>query len=51
MWKYGGDVNDVLDYFDNIIKEYSLLIGSEEFLDVLEKELKILEYDLIELVN
>ncbi|MCD0151957.1 DNA repair protein RecN, partial [Streptococcus agalactiae] len=35
--KYGGDVNDVLDYFDNITKEYSLLTGSEESSDALEK--------------
>ncbi|WP_025197005.1 DNA repair protein RecN [Streptococcus agalactiae] len=49
--KYGGDVNDVLDYFDNITKEYSLLTGSEESSDALEKELKILEHDLIESAN
>jgi len=28
--KYGGSVDDVLEYYDNITKEYNLLTGSDE---------------------
>jgi DNA repair protein RecN (Recombination protein N) len=45
--KYGGSVDDVLDYFDNISKEYSLLTGNEESTDDMEKELKLLEKELV----
>lgn len=45
--KYGGSVDDVLDYFDNISKEYSLLTGNEESTDDMEKELKVLEKELV----
>lgn len=45
--KYGGSVDDVLDYFDNISKEYGLLTGNEESTDDMEKELKLLEKELV----
>ena len=38
--KYGGSVNDVLEYFDNIVKEYQMLTGSNSSSNDLEKELK-----------
>ena len=28
--KYGGSVDDVLDYYENITKEYNLLTGNDE---------------------
>ncbi|MGT2865978.1 DNA repair protein RecN [Streptococcus fryi] len=46
--KYGGSVNEVLHYFDNISREYHLLSGSDKSTDDLEKELKLLEKQLIE---
>lgn len=45
--KYGGSVDDVLDYFDNITKEYNLLTGNNESSDDMEKELKHLEKELV----
>ncbi|MBM7636699.1 DNA repair protein RecN [Streptococcus saliviloxodontae] len=45
--KYGGTVDDVLDYFDNITKEYHLLTGNSETSDSLERELKVLEGQLV----
>ncbi|MGN2341380.1 DNA repair protein RecN [Streptococcus dysgalactiae] len=45
--KYGGDVNDVLDYYDNIVKEYQLLTGDELSSGDLEAELKSLEKQLV----
>nr|WP_205396114.1 DNA repair protein RecN [Streptococcus lutetiensis] len=45
--KYGGSVDDVLDYYENITKEYNLLTGNDESSDDMEKELKCLEKELI----
>lgn len=45
--KYGGSVDDVLEYYDNITKEYNLLTGSDESSDDMEKALKPLEKELI----
>lgn len=45
--KYGGSVNDVLDYYENITKEYNLLTGNDESSDDMEKDLKRLEKELI----
>ncbi|EHJ56170.1 DNA repair protein RecN [Streptococcus urinalis FB127-CNA-2] len=45
--KYGGSVNDVLEYFDNIVKEYQMLTGSNSSSNDLEKELKDLESELL----
>lgn len=45
--KYGGTVDDVLDYFANISAEYDLLTGKGQSSDELEKELKKLEKDLV----
>lgn len=45
--KYGGSVDDVLEYYDNITKEYNLLTGNDEFSDDMEKTLKQLEKELI----
>lgn len=45
--KYGGSVDDVLEYYDNITKEYNLLTGNDESSDDLEKALKGLERELI----
>lgn len=45
--KYGGSVDDVLEYCDNITKEYNLLTGSDESSDDMEKSLKRLEKRLI----
>lgn len=45
--KYGGSVDDVLEYYDNITKEYNLLTGSDESSDDMEKVLKRLEKELI----
>ncbi|MGE9834878.1 DNA repair protein RecN [Streptococcus orisratti] len=45
--KYGGSVDDVLDYFGNITKEYNLLTGNNESSDDMEKELKRLEKELV----
>lgn len=45
--KYGGSVDDVLDYYENITKEYNLLTGNDESSDDMEKDLKCLEKELI----
>lgn len=45
--KYGGGVDDVLDYYENITKEYNLLTGNDESSDDMEKDLKRLEKELI----
>lgn len=45
--KYGGSVDDVLDYYENITKEYNLLTGNDESSDDMEKDLKRLEKELI----
>ena len=45
--KYGGSVDDVLDYYENIDKEYNLLTGNDESSDDMEKDLKRLEKELI----
>lgn len=45
--KYGGNVDDVLEYYDNITKEYNLLTGNNESSDDMEKVLKRLEKELI----
>lgn len=45
--KYGGSVDDVLEYYDNITKEYNLLTGNDESSDDMEKALKRLEKELI----
>ena len=45
--KYGGNVDDVLEYYDNITKEYNLLTGNDESSDDMEKALKHLEKELI----
>lgn len=45
--KYGGSVDDILDYYENITKEYNLLTGNDESSDDMEKDLKRLEKELI----
>lgn len=45
--KYGGSVDDVLEYYDNITKEYNLLTGNDESSDDMGKALKRLEKELI----
>lgn len=45
--KYGGSVDDVLEYYDNITKEYNLLTGNDESSNDMEKALKRLEKELI----
>ena len=45
--KYGGQVDDVLDYFAKISQEYQLLTGSNLTGQDLEGQLKVLEADLI----
>ncbi|PZO95471.1 MAG: DNA repair protein RecN [Streptococcus pyogenes] len=46
--KYGGKVNDVLDYYDNSLKEYHLLTGGSDNSGHLALELKQLEKQLRE---
>lgn len=46
--KYGGSVDDVLAYFDNISKEYNHLTGNDLAFDDIERELKVLERSLLE---
>ncbi|MBA2795744.1 DNA repair protein RecN [Streptococcus porcinus] len=46
--KYGGNVDDLLDYYSNIEKEYQLLTGSESSDEELEIQLKKVEKDLID---
>lgn len=45
--KYGGTVNDLLDYYANIDKEYQLLTGSESSSQDLEADLKKEEKALV----
>ena len=49
--KYGGQVDDVLDYFAQISKEYSLLTGSNLSSEDMDRELKALERELVELAQ
>ena len=49
--KYGGNVNDVLEYFAQISKEYQLLTGNHSSSEDLEVELKALEKTLVELAG
>ena len=49
--KYGGQVKDVLDYLEQISKEYSLLTGGGTSSEDLEKELKSMEGQLIALAK
>lgn len=46
--KYGGTVDDVLDYFSKISEEYNLLTGNDLSGDDLEVQLKNLEKELVE---
>ena len=46
--KYGGTVDDVLDYLAKITDEYNLLTGHEHSGENLERELKTLERDLVQ---
>lgn len=45
--KYGGNVDDILDYYDNSVKEYQLLTGDDRSSGELEIELRALEKELI----
>ncbi|HFU3819490.1 TPA: DNA repair protein RecN [Streptococcus suis] len=49
--KYGGSVDDVLDYLAKITEEYNLLTGNDLSGDDLEVQLKTLEKDLINLAG
>ncbi|MER0122453.1 DNA repair protein RecN [Streptococcus sp. ZJ93] len=49
--KYGGTVDDVLDYLEQISKEYQLLTGSDVSSEHLESELKKREKELIRLAG
>ena len=49
--KYGGQVDDVLEYFAQITKEYSLLTGSNLSSEDMDRELKSLERELVELAQ
>ena len=49
--KYGGQVDDVLDYFAQISKEYSLLTGSNLSSEDMDRKLKALERELVELAQ
>lgn len=49
--KYGGSVDDVLDYFEKISEEYNLLTGNDLSGDDLEGQLKALEKELVELAS
>ena len=49
--KYGGQVDDVLEYFAQITKEYSLLTGSNLSSEDMDRELKALERELVELAQ
>ncbi|MCS4488079.1 DNA repair protein RecN [Streptococcus sciuri] len=46
--KYGGSVDDVLEYLDNSVKEYNLLTGNISSNNDLEHQLKKLEKELIQ---
>ncbi|MCK3904304.1 DNA repair protein RecN [Streptococcus suis] len=45
--KYGGTVDDVLDYFAKISEEYNLLTGNDLSGDDLEVQLKTMEKELV----
>lgn len=45
--KYGGSVDDVLTYFDQISREYDHLTGADLSSEDLDAELKFLEKDLV----
>ena len=49
--KYGGQVDDVLEYFAQITKEYSLLTGSNLSSEDMDRELKTLERELVGLAQ
>ncbi|HFR3796522.1 TPA: DNA repair protein RecN [Streptococcus suis] len=49
--KYGGSVDDVLDYLAKITEEYNLLTGNDLSGDDLEVQLKTLEKDLVNLAG
>ncbi len=49
--KYGGQVDDVLDYFSKITEEYNLLTGNNLSGEDLESQLKSLEKDLVSLAG
>ena len=46
--KYGGTVDDVLEYFTNISSEYQLLTGQGKSSDDMERDLKVLEKELVQ---
>ncbi|WP_161980252.1 DNA repair protein RecN [Streptococcus sp. S784/96/1] len=46
--KYGGSVDDVLDYFANISSEYNHLTGQGQSSDDMERDLKTLEKKLVQ---
>lgn len=45
--KYGSSVDEVLNYFDKISAEYELLTGSSKSSNDMERELKVLEKELV----
>lgn len=49
--KYGGQVDDVLDYLSKITEEYNLLTGNNLSGEDLESQLKSLEKDLVSLAG
>ena len=49
--KYGGNVDDVLLYFEKIIEEYNLLTGNNLSSEDMEAELKQLEVSLVDLAT
>ncbi|HFI0056210.1 DNA repair protein RecN [Streptococcus suis] len=49
--KYGGSVDDVLDYLAKITEEYNLLTGNDLSGDDMEVQLKTLEKDLVNLAG
>lgn len=46
--KYGGQVDDILDYYNNSVKEYQLLSGGDVSTSDIEKALKQLEKELLQ---
>lgn len=49
--KYGGTVDDVLNYFEKITEEYNHLTGNNISGDDLQSQLKELEQSLVDLAN
>ena len=49
--KYGGNVDDVLLYFEKITEEYNLLTGNNLSSEDMEAELKQLEVSLVDLAS